>query len=298
MYNKYENQVRLLVRCLPAIRKEECFAIKGGTALNLFCLDMPRLSVDIDLVYLNIENRETTYKNIYIALDRLKERLEKIGLTIHKSNNEATKLICYDGVTEIKIEPNYTLRGYVFEPRLMEVCNTVQNLYGYAKAKVVSIPELWGGKICAALDRQHPRDLFDIKNLFATTGITENIKQGFIAMLLAGNRPLHEILNPNFQMRESAIKNEFEGMCNMEFTFADAEHIFNKLVQAINFVLTKEDKNLLLDFVQLKADLSVSSIPNLNVLPGIQWKIKNLKTLRKVNPKKFEEQYTKLKDIL
>ena len=47
----YYAQVRLLVRELPVVAKETCFALKGGTALNLFVRDMPRLSVDIDLAY-------------------------------------------------------------------------------------------------------------------------------------------------------------------------------------------------------------------------------------------------------
>lgn len=94
---------------------------------------MPRLSVDIDLVYLPVEDRETTYKNIYTALNRIKEQLEKFGLTVRKSNNESVKLICSEGKAEIKIEPNYTLRGAVFEPTLMEVCDKVQNLFGYGQ---------------------------------------------------------------------------------------------------------------------------------------------------------------------
>lgn len=43
---KYANKVKLLIKCLSSIASEECFAIKGGTAINLFCLDLPRLSVD------------------------------------------------------------------------------------------------------------------------------------------------------------------------------------------------------------------------------------------------------------
>jgi hypothetical protein len=55
----FEAQVALLVRVLPHVATETCFALKGGTAINLFVRDLPRLSVDIDLVYLPIENRET-----------------------------------------------------------------------------------------------------------------------------------------------------------------------------------------------------------------------------------------------
>lgn len=51
MNDKYNHQVRLLLAVLPEIAKEHCFALHGGTAINLFIRNMPRLSVDIDLTY-------------------------------------------------------------------------------------------------------------------------------------------------------------------------------------------------------------------------------------------------------
>ena len=66
--NPYFKQAELLVRILPFIAEKECFAIKGGTAINLFIRDMPRLSVDIDLVYLPIKERAASLKNIDLEL--------------------------------------------------------------------------------------------------------------------------------------------------------------------------------------------------------------------------------------
>lgn len=60
----YVSQVELLLKILPIINMQDCFALKGGTAINLFIRDMPRLSVDIDLTYLPIEPREQFLKNI------------------------------------------------------------------------------------------------------------------------------------------------------------------------------------------------------------------------------------------
>ena len=54
----YYKQVQLLVQLLPLVAEEDCFALKGGTAINLFVCDLPRLSVDIDLVYLPMNNRD------------------------------------------------------------------------------------------------------------------------------------------------------------------------------------------------------------------------------------------------
>lgn len=295
MQDKYIKQVALLVKCLPIIATEECFAIKGGTAINLFCLDLPRLSVDIDLVYLPIEDRDTTYQNINQALERISQKLQKIGLKVISNGKNEQKLICSDGTADIKIEPNYTLRGYAFEPRVMELCKKAQDLFGYAEVQIISEAELWGGKICAALDRQHPRDLFDIYNLFKTSGITPEIKKGFISLLLAGNRPVHEMLQPNFQMDKKIFDKEFAGMSDDDFSFDSAKRTFWNLVKEIHKALTYEDKTLLLDFVQLKANLQDADIPNLDKLPGIKWKLKNLETLQKQNHEKFQEQYDKLK---
>lgn len=295
MQEKYIKQVALLVKCLPIIATEECFAIKGGTAINLFFMNLPRLSVDIDLVYLPIESRDTTYQNINQALERISQKLQKIGLKVTSNRKNEQKLICSDGISDIKIEPNYTLRGYVFEPQLMELCPKAQDLFGYAEARIISEAELWGGKICAALDRQHPRDLFDIYNLLNTVGINSEIKHGFISLLLAGNRPLHEMLKPNFQMDEDIFDKEFAGMTDEIFTFDEAKRTFLKLVENIHTILTDEDKRFLLDFVQLKANLQAADISNLDKLPGIKWKLKNLKNLQNQNPEKFQEQYDKLK---
>lgn len=68
MLTRYDQQVKLLVKCFPAIREEKCFAIKGVTAINLLLLNLPRLSVDINLMCLTIEDRNTIYKNYLFFL--------------------------------------------------------------------------------------------------------------------------------------------------------------------------------------------------------------------------------------
>lgn len=62
--NIYSKQVQLLVRVLPLVDTEKCFALKGGTAINLFYRALPRLSVDIDLLYIPMDNRENALINI------------------------------------------------------------------------------------------------------------------------------------------------------------------------------------------------------------------------------------------
>lgn len=68
----YKNQVSLLLEVLPVLNEFKCFALKGGTAINLFIHDMPRLSVDIDLTYLPIESRDVFLSNIETKLLKMK----------------------------------------------------------------------------------------------------------------------------------------------------------------------------------------------------------------------------------
>ena len=67
----YSAQVKLLVQALPEVAKETCFALHGGTAINLFVRELPRLSVDIDLTYVPIEPREISLRHINEALHGL-----------------------------------------------------------------------------------------------------------------------------------------------------------------------------------------------------------------------------------
>jgi hypothetical protein len=117
MRETYIAQVSLLIETIPFIAKESCFALKGGTAINLFYRQMPRLSVDIDLVYTGFEERQQAYQNINGALERIAMNLDKRGysVSLQGSGNEQ-KLVVANRVVSIKIEPNYTHRGYNLNP--------------------------------------------------------------------------------------------------------------------------------------------------------------------------------------
>ncbi len=65
-----------MLRVLSQIRSESCFALKGGTAINFFIRDVPRLSVDIDLTYVPLDSRETALRSIGDALARITEALK------------------------------------------------------------------------------------------------------------------------------------------------------------------------------------------------------------------------------
>lgn len=290
----YKNQVKLLIDVLPYIAKEECFALKGGTAINLFYNNLPRLSVDIDLTYIGFESRDIASANINNALKRIADDLNAKGYIANVQGNDIEKkIICSNKNAKIKIEPNYIIRGCIEKPEILEVSENVEDEFGYAQIQVVSKKELYGGKICAALDRQHPRDLFDVKELIEKDEINEELIKGFIAMLLSHDKPLHETLKPNIKNQTEIFEKQFQGMTNKNFSYVEHEQTLNNLINIIKEKIFPYKQHLL-DFVSLKGDLGNFKINNLEKLPAIKWKIKNLQKLQSMNIKKFEEQYNQL----
>lgn len=197
MNEVYINQVNLLLRILPEINKIDAFALHGGTAINLFYHNMPRLSVDIDLTYIPYGDRKTDLNNIGILLEQLSVRLNRIipGLSIKSgtSGGDDVKLFCRLNNYEVKIEVNTINRGLVDLPQRKTLCTAAQEKFRtYCEIRTVPLEQLFGGKIIAALDRQHPRDLFDIKKLFDNQGINDKILIGFLFCLLSSKRPLDE----------------------------------------------------------------------------------------------------------
>ena len=301
---KYRAQVDLLLQALPHVAKEEVFALKGGSAINLFVRNLPRLSVDIDLTYLPFDDRKTALSNISGTLSRIKERLEASikGINVIPTplnQGEDVKLNCQLKNAQIKIEVNTTTRGHIFPVRLLQVTESVQDEFGkFAAINVVSHAELFGGKICAALDRQHPRDLFDVKLLLENEGYSPDIKIGFMVALLSHMRSMSEILQPHLLDQQSAFEKQFAGMSLIPFTYADYETTRTQLIHTINSSWTETDKNFLLSFKKGAPDWELLPIPVLKDLPAIKWKLENINKLIRDNPTKHAELLDKLKKVI
>ena len=251
---KYRAQVDLILQILPYVAKEGMFASKGGTAINLFVREMPRLSVDIDLTYLPFETRNIALRNIQKGLGHIKENLESAikGLKINNvALDDVTdmKLNCQYKNAQIKIEVNTITRGHFLPTRFMQLNEKVQEEFGkFAAINIVSHAELYGGKICAALDRQHPRDLFDVKLLLDNEGFSDEVRYGLIVGLLSHYKPIHELISPIFKNQKSAFETQFAGMATSEFSYGDFENTRNQLIEIINNILTENDKKLIYSF--------------------------------------------------
>jgi predicted nucleotidyltransferase component of viral defense system len=297
MKKTYRQQVSLLLSVLPEVAKERCLALHGGTAINLFIRNMPRLSVDIDLTYVPIEDRETSLKNIAEALQCIKANIERVvsGARITPRLDAGKLQISANGV-DIKVEVNLVNRGSLKEPKDLPLCDKTQESFdAFCFMPIMPMGQLFGGKIVAALDRQHPRDLFDVKYLLETEGFTEEIKEGFLLCLLCSDRPIHEIIRPNFQDQRSAHENQFSGMTDEAFSYEDFETTRERLVETVNAAFTEEDKVFLLTFKDLQPDWSIYDFQR---FPSINWKLQNLQKLKSNNPVRHLEQYEKLKEKL
>lgn len=196
---------------------EPAFAFKGGTAINLFVRDLPRLSVDIDLTYLPKEPRDEALTSVRTALQRIVVLINKQPDTkavVQDNKTDELRIIVTTSQATIKIEVSPVARGCLHKPQILAVQESVEDEFGFAEMSVVSIPDLYGGKLCAAMDRQHPRDLFDVLMLIKNEGISREIFVGFITYALGHPRPINGALFSyalcNHRDKPSVLKTRYQ----------------------------------------------------------------------------------------
>jgi predicted nucleotidyltransferase component of viral defense system len=143
----YRRQVTLLLRMLPYVAMEECFALKGGTAIYLFVRAMPRLSVDIDLTYLPVAPRDASLAAINAAMARISDRIHHhipgAKIATGEVDGAITRRTIRAEAAQIKIEVTPVLRGTVFQLELRAVSRAVEDAFGFAEIKVVSFADLF-----------------------------------------------------------------------------------------------------------------------------------------------------------
>lgn len=293
MNETYLETARLLVQIAPFVFADDTFALKGGTAINLFVRDMPRLSVDLDLVFRDYTlGREDALGEVAKALAASSERLAARGFQLQRSamDADATKLIVRRDKLIVKVEANYVLRGTVGPVRNAAMTAiSRETLRSDLDIPVVSLEDLYGGKLVAALDRQHPRDLFDVMQLFENEGITPAIRRAFVVYLSSHNRPVHEVLNPTLRNISEEFGSAFQGMTAEPVGLQDLLAARDRMIATIQCSLDRSERDFLLSLVRNEPDWGALEIPHLEQLPAIQWKLKNLARLRETNAKRYEE---------
>ncbi len=277
----YFAQVRLLVAVLPIVAKERCFALKGGTAINLFVRDMPRLSVDIDLAFVPIGERTAALAEINAALGRMTETLSgrpygyrvKVG---KQQDGSAYGLLVSNRTAEIKIEVSPVLRGLVYAQSMRRMVGRAETAFGFAEVPVVSLADLYAGKIVAALDRQHPRDLFDVKLLLAAEGISDDLFRAFLVYLISHDGSIARILNPTHKSLDDLFNRQFVGMTMDVVTIEELDQARSDLIKALHARLGEREKTFLISFKRGEPRWDLLGVAHAAQLPAVRWKLQNL----------------------
>lgn len=291
-----------MLSVLPDVMSESCFALKGGTAINLFVRDMPRLSVDIDLTYLPLRGRDESLEGISNALERIASKIAPRfpDVEVHRSLASGTrrilKLVVTSPRAQVKVEPNTILRGTVFACADQRLCQAARDTFQLdAEVRTVSLADLYGGKICAALDRQHPRDFFDVKLLFENEGLTDEVRRAFVIYLASHNRPMAELLKPNVSDFRRVFDDEFAGMTAESVSYDDLVATRSALITKIASVLTDAERTFLLSLKDGAPRWELIDGEAFAEMPAIQWKLTNI---RKMSDKKRGEAKRKLAEVL
>ncbi len=281
----YRRQVALLLKVVPLVASEPSFALKGGTAINLFLRDMPRLSVDLDLTYVPVKDRASSLKDIDEAMRRTVKKIEAgvpgahVNANAPKGEKTITKLVVRAHNAQIKIEVTPVLRGCVYEPALRQVSARVEAEFGFAEMSVVSFADLYAGKIVAALDRQHPRDLFDVRDLLAHEGIDEKLRKAFAVYVVSHDRPMAEVLAPARRDISAEYKRGFEGMVNQPVSLDDLLKTREDLIREIVGRMPEAHRRFLVSVKRGEPDWSLLDLPGIKDLPAVRWKLENLAKL-------------------
>jgi len=299
MDRQYVDTVRLLLAVAPVIFESPHFALKGGTALNLFVQDLPRLSVDIDVVFTDhVMERGQVLTTIGEELLTAKARLERMGYsaTLHKTQKgDEAKLLVANQASQIKVEVNFVFRGTLLPVTHRALVNSACDLFTTAmELPVLAIPELYGSKLVAALDRQHPRDWFDVAAMMDRFGLEAEMVDCFVAYLAGHNRPVHEVLFSNDLPLEEIYNTDFVGMTATEIPLQHLIETRRHVRQELPKMLTDTHRQFLLSFVQAEPDWTLMPFDHLKDLPAIRWKLLNLEKLRTANNPRFELQASEL----
>ena len=303
MNQVYLDTARLMIQIAPLVFADNVFGLKGGTAINLFVRDMPRLSVDLDLVFVDHRlGRDEALDRINDAIRNSVDRLKKRGFQTHAAtvpDAGETKLFVRRDKLEVKVEVNFVLRGTVQPIRSTSLTpKAKETLLADLELPVVSLPDLYGGKLVAALDRQHPRDLFDVMELFLHGGITPEIRRSFVVYLASHNRPIHEVLFPNLRDISSEYESTFKGMTTEPVELKALVSARERMIAELQSGLDAAERGFLLSLARNAPNWDLPGIEHLEQLPGIRWKLENLGRLSKANPKKLKEQAQELERLL
>ncbi|MDB5968125.1 MAG: hypothetical protein JWQ90_575 [Hydrocarboniphaga sp.] len=301
MDRSYAQAVRLLLVVAPDVFANDIFAIKGGTAINLFVRDMPRLSVDIDVVYRSWKTpREQALREIAEELERVATRLASLGLRSRRiagKDSGDTKLLIENDESLVKVEVNGVFRGTVLPIDNQSLCSRTAEMFSAElELPLLASAELYGSKLVAAMDRQHPRDLFDVWQLLEHDGISDAMIECFVTYLSGHNRPIHEVLFSNDKNIAEEYRNNFVGMTTVPVALDVLLDARAQLRSELTRRLTLAQRQFLMGLAKAQPDWTLLQCPHASELPALRWKLANLLTFKQRRPADFEQQAIELEN--
>lgn len=298
--NPFLPQARLAIQVLREVAKEKDLALKGGTAINLFFRDLPRLSVDLDLTYVKVAVRDESLAAIRESLERVAGGVVQNvrGASVEKPSIAEGKIIVREGNARVKVEVNTVLRGTVRSALRTRARPRTEDVFGDLEATVVSFDDCFAGKIVATLDRQHPRDLFDTRELLAKEGLTKPLVDAFVVYLVSHDRPIAEVLAPGEKDIAQLYHSEFAEMPAQPVTLDALVETRVRLVQGLHRALLPRHVAFLRSIQALEPDWALVPIPQVAELPAIRWKLQNLERFRKEQPTRYAADRDKLERVL
>jgi predicted nucleotidyltransferase component of viral defense system len=293
--NPYYPQVRLLVGVLPFVARERCFALKGGTAINLFVRDLPRLSVDIDLAFVPVSERASALREIDAAFHRIKRSLEGVSPAYaariaRREEGRAYGMLVTNHEAEIKVEVSPVLRGSVYPESDRRIVARAEAEFGFAEVPMLSFEDVYAGKIVAALDRQHPRDLFDAKLLLEAEGISERLFRAFLVYLISHDGSLARLVNPAAKPIRQLFEQQFANMPAEPVSLEALEQARADLIAAVRARLGDREKEFLVSFKRGEPRWELLGISHAPDLPAVRWKLHNLERMGEARRKAAVEE--------
>jgi len=295
MDKHYADTVRLLLAITPDVFANDIFVLKGGTAINLFVQDMPRLSVDLDVVYLPWQvPRDQALQAISQELGSIAKRVASLGVQtrlVPSKDLGDIKLIAENEISQVKVEVNVVFRGSVLPVIHRPLSTGASDLFGVEfLVPMLDTDELYGSKLVAAMDRQHPRDLFDVWRLFETGGITDAMVECFVVYLAGHNRPTHEVLFGNDKDIAAEYERTFAGMTKMECSLEQLLQTRKRLRHELPQRLSAAHRQFLSTLTRAQPQWALLQCPHVGELPALRWKLANLETFRQRRPRDFTAQ--------
>lgn len=298
--NPFLPQARLAVRVLRHVAKERDLALKGGTAINLFYRDLPRLSVDLDLTFVKVMGRNETFAAIGEALERIAKDVEQgiPGARVSRDGIKNGRLLVRDGLAQVKVETNTVIRGGVRDPQRIMARPVVQDRFGDIEANVMSFDDCFAGKLVATLDRQHPRDLFDVKLLLEGEGLNKGLLDAFVVYLASHDRPMSEVLNPGDKDIKAIYDNEFADMAAESVPLNALLETRTRLIGELRKALLPRQVQFLRSIKALAPDWALVPYPHISGLPAVRWRLQNLEKFRTEQPDKYAATRENLEKVL